>query len=141
MAVGYMYYCVIVYAWLQGEVLGITRFGLAKMKESVLMLASVSTATLVVCSELYRGCKNWTNEIAPYIWGRSLINLYHPTSVCFSQLLQPLVYNIMFDFTSMVQHTSAQSLHYLQTSEPLALSSISNSNLHIGLYSKYNYPQ
>ena len=26
----------------QGEVLGITRFGLAKMKESVLMLASVS---------------------------------------------------------------------------------------------------
>ena len=27
---------------LQGEVLGITRFGLAKMKESVLMLASVS---------------------------------------------------------------------------------------------------
>ena len=29
---------------LQGEVLGITRFGLAKMKESVLMLASVSNA-------------------------------------------------------------------------------------------------
>ena len=29
---------------LQGEVLGITRFGLAKMKESVLMLASVSLA-------------------------------------------------------------------------------------------------
>ena len=27
---------------MQGEVLGITRFGLAKMKESVLMLASVS---------------------------------------------------------------------------------------------------
>ncbi len=27
---------------LQGDVLGITRFGLAKMKESVLMLASVS---------------------------------------------------------------------------------------------------
>jgi len=26
----------------QGEVLGVTRFGLAKMKESVLMLASVS---------------------------------------------------------------------------------------------------
>ena len=29
--------------FLQGEVLGITRFGLAKMKESVLMLASVSS--------------------------------------------------------------------------------------------------
>ena len=29
---------------LQGEVLGVTRFGLAKMKESVLMLASVSKA-------------------------------------------------------------------------------------------------
>ena len=31
---------------LQGEVLGITRFGLAKMKESVLMLASVSIYTV-----------------------------------------------------------------------------------------------
>ena len=34
--------CVCVCACVQGEVLGITRFGLAKMKESVLMLASVS---------------------------------------------------------------------------------------------------
>ena len=32
----------ILYFFSQGEVLGITRFGLAKMKESVLMLASVS---------------------------------------------------------------------------------------------------
>ena len=32
----------------QGEVLGITRFGLAKMKESVLMLASVSHYILAV---------------------------------------------------------------------------------------------
>ena len=36
--------CVCVCA--QGEVLGITRFGLAKMKESVLMLASVSHMTI-----------------------------------------------------------------------------------------------
>ena len=34
--------CCVRLPWLQGEVLGITRFGLAKMKESVLMLASVS---------------------------------------------------------------------------------------------------
>ena len=32
----------LIYLYFQGEVLGITRFGLAKMKESVLMLASVS---------------------------------------------------------------------------------------------------
>lgn len=32
----------------KGEVLGITRFGLAKMKESVLMLASVSSCALRV---------------------------------------------------------------------------------------------
>ena len=37
--------CVLLCTWLflQGEVLGITRFGLAKMKDSVLMLASVRT--------------------------------------------------------------------------------------------------
>lgn len=35
------------YLILQGEVLGITRFGLAKMKESVLMLASVSISLLL----------------------------------------------------------------------------------------------
>ena len=35
----------IFFSHVQGEVLGITRFGLAKMKESVLMLASVSTDT------------------------------------------------------------------------------------------------
>lgn len=34
--------------FLQGEVLGITRFGLAKMKESVLMLASVSHHLLLL---------------------------------------------------------------------------------------------
>ena len=33
-----------IFLHVQGEVLGITRFGLAKMKESVLMLASVSNA-------------------------------------------------------------------------------------------------
>ena len=32
----------LIFLLLQGEVLGVTRFGLAKMKESVLMLASVS---------------------------------------------------------------------------------------------------
>ena len=37
----YTYVCHYVVC-VQGEVLGITRFGLAKMKESVLMLASVS---------------------------------------------------------------------------------------------------
>lgn len=31
--------------WLQGEVLGITRFGIAKMKDSVLMLASFEKTT------------------------------------------------------------------------------------------------
>lgn len=38
----------------KGEVLGITRFGLAKMKESVLMLASVSLSYhfRLVCYEL-----------------------------------------------------------------------------------------
>ena len=34
----------------KGEVLGITRFGLAKMKESVLMLASVSDTKPAVCT-------------------------------------------------------------------------------------------
>lgn len=38
--------------FLQGEVLGITRFGLAKMKESVLMLASVSS---VFCFKRRKG--------------------------------------------------------------------------------------
>ena len=37
-----VFVCVCVCVCVQGEVLGITRFGLAKMKESVLMLASVS---------------------------------------------------------------------------------------------------
>lgn len=32
----------------KGEVLGITRFGLAKMKESVLMLASVSVCCVLI---------------------------------------------------------------------------------------------
>ena len=32
-------------AWLQGEVLGISRFGIAKMKDSVLMLASFEKTT------------------------------------------------------------------------------------------------
>ena len=40
------YMCILFFCAVQGEVLGITRFGLAKMKESVLMLASVSTVTL-----------------------------------------------------------------------------------------------
>ena len=39
---------------LQGEVLGITRFGLAKMKESVLMLASVSDLYIATHHRSYR---------------------------------------------------------------------------------------
>lgn len=35
----------------KGDVLGITRFGLAKMKESVLMLASVSDSHVNNCIE------------------------------------------------------------------------------------------
>ena len=46
---GYHVMCVYcVYHIMQGEVLGITRFGLAKMKESVLMLASVSSFEVCV---------------------------------------------------------------------------------------------
>ncbi len=37
----------------KGEVLGITRFGLAKMKESVLMLASVSYIVDSSCVIVY----------------------------------------------------------------------------------------
>lgn len=37
----------------KGEVLGITRFGLAKMKESVLMLASVSLYTTLCLGFMY----------------------------------------------------------------------------------------
>ena len=42
-----IYYLVIIYlnSHLQGEVLGITRFGVAKMRESVLMLASFEKTT------------------------------------------------------------------------------------------------
>ena len=39
----------------KGEVLGITRFGLAKMKESVLMLASVSHLLTLGLSTLWGG--------------------------------------------------------------------------------------
>lgn len=44
----------------RGEVLGITRFGLAKMKESVLMLASVSSLFhfKLVCLLLFDSCNN-----------------------------------------------------------------------------------
>ena len=37
--------CIAVCRLLQGEVLGITRFGIAKMKDSVLMLASFEKTT------------------------------------------------------------------------------------------------
>ena len=44
----------------KGEVLGITRFGLAKMKESVLMLASVSgSGVLMLASVSGSGSSCW----------------------------------------------------------------------------------
>lgn len=45
----------------KGDVLGITRFGLAKMKESVLMLASVSTL-FAYLSTYYSLTRNTSNN-------------------------------------------------------------------------------
>lgn len=62
---------------MQGEVLGITRFGLAKMKESVLMLASVSCmhtlaiAAYVTTLEL-RGCIE-TSDFVPFLSGWDVV--------------------------------------------------------------------
>ncbi len=42
-------------SWFAGEVLGITRFGIAKMKDSVLMLASLKKPQIICLMQLSMG--------------------------------------------------------------------------------------
>ena len=90
--------------WLQGEVLGITRFGIAKMKDSVLMLASFEKTTDHLFDAALHGR---TDDIT----GTQHLNPYPCLLLC---VLSPIILTscsaMMGPFMGN-RHKSAPSLH------------------------------